>query len=190
MEKEKNMNGNPANFRDSLIIVIFLVVASLAYFVFAERPTVAQEQHQHDDMTQPHGSMPDLDQMIANLPEDYDGLVQQGNMYMDSRVYGMAIEAYSRALAIDSGNVNVIVDLGASMHAMGDIPGALNMFKKAVKKEPDHAVAHFNLGIAYLGLDSSKQAAKSWRRYLELEPNSPLKDTVQNFIRMLEREGA
>jgi len=189
MEKQKNENNNPAKLRDSLIIVVFLLAASLAYFLFSENPTVAQVGHQHTTaMGQDQGTMPDLDEMKANLPDDYDGLVQQGNMYMDSRVYAIAVEAYRRALAIDSSDVNVMVDLGASLHAMGDIHGALKMFKEAVAKDPNHAVAYFNLGIAYLGLDSSKKAADSWRRYLELEPDSPLKDTVRNFIRMLEQD--
>ncbi len=188
MEKQKNENSSPVKIRDTLLIVVFLLAASLAYFLFSNKPTVAEAGHQHTTaMSQDQGNMPGLEEMKASLPDDYDGLVQQGNIYMDSHVYPMAVEAYRRALAIDSSDVNVMVDLGASLHAMGDIHGALKMFKEAVKKDPNHSVAYFNLGIAYLGLDSSKKAAESWRRYLELEPDSPMKDTVQNFIEMLEQ---
>ncbi len=186
MEK-KNMEENKSNsFRDALIVVVVLLGAALAYFIFSDRPTVAQEHFNHPDVGQGQGVMPDIEQLKASLPTGYDELVQQGNHFMDNRVYPVAIEAYSRALAQDSSDVNVMVDLGACMHAIGDLHGAMALFSKAIEKDPQHAVAFFNIGIAYLGFDSTKKAIESWKRYLELDPNSPMRDTVRNFIKMLE----
>lgn len=189
MQNINNESNKSSGLRDSLIIVVVLLAAALGYFIFTDKPGMAQQDHQHADMTQSHNLEPDYEAMIAELPDDYNALIQQGNSYMDARVYPVAVEAYSRALAIDSSNVNVMVDLGACKHSMGDLHGAMDMFRKAVRTDPNHAIAQFNLGIGYLSFDSTKQAAEAWRKYLQLEPDSPMKDTVESLIERLEQQG-
>lgn len=102
---------------------------------------------------------------------------------MDSERYEEAIRHYSGALTLDPALVDVQVDRGACYYALDMYHQAISDFSAALESEPEHAIAHFNLGIVYgtLGLDSLKTAY--WTRFLELDsPDSNLTVVVQQYL--------
>ena len=169
------------------IIFAAIIISAAGYFIFAKGPETKGKGFKHPDIEgitmEP---MPDMEQALANLPDDYEGLVQKGNEYMDDRLYPLAIECYRRALAIDSTDANVIIDLGACRHAEGEYETAIALFRRALEIEPEHAVGHFNLGIAYSSIDNMDSTRKYWSRYVELSPQSPLADTIRHFLETID----
>ncbi len=180
-----NPAGNPTNIRDGLIIAAFLVAAVIAYFIFSAAPQTPPDQFVHPEVP---GMMPELDMVPPDLPQDYSGLVASGNQFMDKGQYHTAMICYTRALAMDSSSPDVRVDLGACQHALGMVDSAIVQFNRALVLEPDHAVAHFNLGIAYLSQNEREKTIQNWEKYLELAPGSPMADTVRGFINMLKQQ--
>lgn len=56
--------------------------------------------------------------------------------------------------------------LGAALHALGDIPAALNAFTDALRREPAHAQAACALGSLFAGLGHRTEAEALFRRTL------------------------
>lgn len=172
--------------RDTILIIGVIVVFAAAYFIFQEKPEPRATGFEHPDVPgMTMGATPDMEKLIAELPQDYKSLIGLGNNYMDQGMYGIAIECYQRGLAIDSTDPNVLVDLGACYHAAGSGEKAIGLFQKALTIKPDHVIGHFNLGIVYRQLGNFEMAKKHWEKVIELDPGTPMADTSQGFINHL-----
>jgi serine/threonine protein kinase/energy-coupling factor transporter ATP-binding protein EcfA2 len=65
----------------------------------------------------------------------------------DSGHHDKALTLLERAVAADSGDVRSQNNLGVVKLAQGEVAGAFNCFHKALKLEPDHQLATFNVGL-------------------------------------------
>jgi tetratricopeptide (TPR) repeat protein len=63
---------------------------------------------------------------------------------------------------------------GLAAGRLSDHAAALEAYKQAVKIDPDHFMAQFNLGIRYGKLRMNLDAAKCFREALRLKPESPM----------------
>ena len=63
---------------------------------------------------------------------------------------------------------------GLTASKLGDPRACLESYKKAVGVDPDHFLAHFNLGIRYGKLPMNIEAARHFREALRLKPESPM----------------
>ena len=67
---------------------------------------------------------------------------------------------------------------------IGDVDGAIELYRKALERNPHLARAHFDLGILY---DTRKKdyirAIYHYKRYLELRPDTEKKGLIKDFIR-------
>ena len=53
----------------------------------------------------------------------------------------------------------------------GDHPTAIELFTRAVERQPDCAACHYNLAVAYVELERFDHAERAFTRVLELTPN-------------------
>lgn len=97
-------------------------------------------------------------------------------------------------LPSSSHNANMHYQEGRSIKKV-DPERAREFFEKALREDPKLADAHLELGYLYEGeLEDPNAAIYHFRRYLELEPNSPLKEStieprIANCLQDLTREG-
>ena len=63
---------------------------------------------------------------------------------------------------------------GLTASRASDPRTCLESYKKAVEANPDHFLAHFNLGIRYGKLPMNIEAAQHFREALRLKPESPM----------------
>ncbi|KMP11050.1 hypothetical protein UZ36_05665 [Candidatus Nitromaritima sp. SCGC AAA799-C22] len=63
---------------------------------------------------------------------------------------------------------------GLAASRAGDPRACLESYKKAIEIDPDHFLAHFNLGIRYGKIPMNIEAAKHFREALRLKPESPM----------------
>ncbi len=84
-----------------------------------------------------------------------------------------AEEGYRAALDRDSTLVEAWVNLGGLLMARWDFPGCLAATQEAARLRPDLAVAHYNLGQAYLYMNDPENLLRSNLRVLELERDHP-----------------
>jgi tetratricopeptide (TPR) repeat protein len=116
----------------------------------------------------------DLTAAFENDPKNADAAVQLGNTYFDAERYQDAIKWYSTALSITPGNPDASTDLGVSYYYTGQTDKALEQFDVSLKIDPRHTKTLLNQGIVRaFGKQDLAGAAESWKRVVELAPNSP-----------------
>ena len=171
--------------KDTFIIVGVLLIVAVAYFVI-NQPEKAPEV---EEITHSHPEVPGMDGSVmtamASLPTDYEALIQVGNQTMDEGNYPIAAEAYKRALAIKGENPDVRTDYGACLHGMGLEIRALEEFRTVLKDHPNHPIAIFNMGIVYYNEQLTDSAKVYWEKYLALEPESNIANTVRQYLEQM-----
>ncbi len=186
MAPQKTGKTKNTSMRDNIIIIGVIVLVAVAFYIMKspsqpEQPV--QQQNTQDE--NPHA---DAGMMgaIPNMPTDYEGLITLGNQTMDQGNYPMAAECYKRALLIKGDDPNVRTDFGACLHSMGLPERAIEEFRVVIAGSPAHAIAHFNMGIVYYGMDQNDSAKVYWKRYLQLDPNGNAVETVKKYMSEIE----
>jgi tetratricopeptide (TPR) repeat protein len=73
------------------------------------------------------------------------------------------------------------------LHEQGLVEEAERHYRLALREDPDHATAAFNLGIALEDLDQPADAIEAYRAALATDPR--LADAHYNVARLYERIG-
>jgi cytochrome c-type biogenesis protein CcmH/NrfG len=125
---------------------------------------------------------PYLEALKGN-PEDYDSLVNLGDLYYDAQQFSSAIQYYGRALAIHPENPDVRTDMGTAYWYSGNAERALTELETALKYRPDHPQSLFNIGwVKWQGKADAKGAVEAWQKLLKTNPNYPQRELVQQYI--------
>ena len=120
---------------------------------------------------------------VKKNPNDYDALVQLGNLYFDARQFPSAIQNYERALAIHPENPDVRTDMGTAYWYGGNADKALTELQTSLKYRPGHPQTLFNLGwIRWQGKADPKGAVQAWEELLKDNPNYPQREQVEQNI--------
>lgn len=98
-----------------------------------------------------------------------------------------AITAYGRALALQKGRVDALLNRGRLLHESGDLRAAESDYRHAVEADPDHALAHFNLGVVLEDSGRPEAAIRAYRAALSGDPS--LAPAHFNLARRLEAAG-
>jgi tetratricopeptide (TPR) repeat protein len=98
-----------------------------------------------------------------------------------------ARQAYGRAIALDPGHADALVNLGRLLHEAGDPRGAEDHYRKALKARPGDATAAFNLGVALEDLGRTDEALAAYERAVTLDPDNA--DAHYNAASLYERQG-
>lgn len=176
---------------------LFLGVALGYLFHGSASPGAAQAgapATQQQDMTAPNQQSEQVEaalaQAVAPFEEavkknsnDYDSLVQLGNLYYDAKQYPTAIQNYERALTIHPENADVRTDLGTAYWYAGNVDKALTEMQMSLKYRPGHPQTLFNLGwIRWQGKADPKGAVQAWEELLKDNPNYPQREQVEQNI--------
>jgi len=120
---------------------------------------------------------------VKKNPNDYDALVQLGNLYYDARQYPRAIQDYERALKIHPENADVRTDMGTAYWYAGNVDKALTEMQTSLKYRPGHPQTLFNLGwIRWQGKADPKGAVQAWEELLKDNPGYPQREQVEQNI--------
>jgi cytochrome c-type biogenesis protein CcmH/NrfG len=162
----------------SFICVLFgfvLGVWVMNYLGTRENPVVRDSERQ----------IPLLKSMLQKNPNDLQALIEQGNIYFDTHRYQEAIDAYSKALAIDPRNPDVRTDLGIMYRELKRFDEALNAFRRAAQDDPAHLNSRFNIGIV-LKYDKGDfpGAIQAWEEFLKVA--SPEDERVAMVLKEIE----
>jgi tetratricopeptide (TPR) repeat protein len=98
-----------------------------------------------------------LQAAVEKDPNNGELLVQLGNAAYDAEDSRLAVDAYERAIRIRGEDPNVLTDLGVSYRNLGDLNKAIAMFSRALKANPNHWQAKFNLAVV-IGVDKGDAA--------------------------------
>jgi cytochrome c-type biogenesis protein CcmH/NrfG len=108
--------------------------------------------------------------ILEKDPRDLQTLITLGDACFDTDRYQEAIDAYSKALAIDPKNPDVRTDMGIMYRKLGQFDKALEAFRQAAKDQPMHANSRFNIGVV-LKYDKKDYpgAIQAWEEFIKLE---------------------
>jgi tetratricopeptide (TPR) repeat protein len=129
----------------------------------------------------------DLEAAVAKEPGNYALVVQLGNTAYDLENWQKAVVAYESALKIQGGDTNVMTDLGVAYRNLGNGTKALEMFGKALAKEPGHWPAAFNQAIVY-GVDRGDKA-KAKEILTKLKKEHPEVKSIDGLLSSLDQKG-
>jgi tetratricopeptide (TPR) repeat protein len=127
--------------------------------------------NQKAESTQLKAQIENLKAATQKNPDDLDAWIRLGNAYFDSDLYEPSIQAYQKALAIDSKNANVWTDLGVMYRLSKKPQEAIKAFDRAAEADPKHDVSRINKGIVLLhDLNDRDSAIQAWESALEINP--------------------
>jgi tetratricopeptide (TPR) repeat protein len=117
----------------------------------------------------------------------FDG---RGGMYFAVGDYQAAREAYEQFIAIWPTNKDGYYALGNTLWLLGkDSPqwksllrSAIDSYEKSLAVDPDFAACHYNLASVFKIFEDVENAIFHYRRYIELEPDSPKRAEIEETI--------
>jgi cytochrome c-type biogenesis protein CcmH/NrfG len=131
----------------------------------------------------------ELTAKIKQNPQDFDSIVELGNINFDQKNFNDAINLYKKALEIRPNAQNVRTDMGTAMFYQNRFDEAIALFQETLKTDPNDAQALFNLGVAMLhGKNDPKSALKYWEKLIETNPNHPQAALVKEQIQKLKEQ--
>lgn len=113
-----------------------------------------------------------LEGIVVKEPANRNAWVQLGNNYFDSDQPMKAIEAYTKALALNRNDSNVLTDQGIMYRRLGWFDKAIKNFEEASAQRPNHQQSLYNLGIVYRqDLQDFPKAIETWEKLLSINPS-------------------
>ncbi len=136
----------------------------------AERTTVSSQ-----------AAGPILESLKSN-PRDFKLLVMAGEIYYRHGAYAEAASYYKRALAVKDSSM-LRNQYANALFKNGEVDTALQQYAQVLKADPTNDVALFNSGVIKLqSKNDSKGAVRMWKKLLDVYPNHPHRDEVQDMI--------
>jgi cytochrome c-type biogenesis protein CcmH/NrfG len=158
--------------------------------VAAAQPAAAQNQA----MPTASDLSPLAAPMLAALkidPNNFEVLVQLGNLYYDHQVFSEAIDYYTRALAVRPNEVNVRTDLGTAFWYSGFPEKAVAEYEKSLKVDPNHVNSLFNMGVVRLeGLKDARGAIVAFEKLLALNPSPQQRSRAAEMLARARQQAA
>ena len=122
----------------------------------------------------------------AAVPPGYAEAVSRGNDLFRQGNYAAATGEYRKALALRPQAVTVLVSLGDAWLEADQPRSALEPLESAARLDPRSPRAQLLLGTTYHSLGRLGDAAKAYRRYLELEPAGDFAKDVKVILANLQ----
>ncbi len=127
-----------------------------------------------------------MQEAVKAAPKNPQVWISLGDVLMDARRFGEAVDAYQKGLALDPKNVNARVDMGTCYRGLGKFDKAVEEYRKALKQDPNHLNGHRNLAVVLsYDLHNTAEGLKEFKRYLELAPNAPDSEAIKQSVREL-----
>jgi cytochrome c-type biogenesis protein CcmH/NrfG len=170
------------------ILVIFVVAMEL--FSGREQAPVAQQTNPGaQQMQMPAANLQiaaqitELEKQVAANPTDYKAMLSLANLAHDGRFFDKAIAYYKRYLEKNTKDANARVDLGICYFETDKLVEAESEMKAALKYDPRHIQAHFNLGIVTLKARKFQESNDWFRKTIAIAPpNSEMGQQAKQFL--------
>ncbi|MGQ9495798.1 MAG: tetratricopeptide repeat protein [Thermoanaerobaculaceae bacterium] len=130
-----------------------------------------------------------VEQLLAKDPNNYQHLVQAGNLLYDMNNFLRAIDYYERALAVGGESSDLLTDLGVCYRETGNQQKALELFDRAADLDADHWQSRYNAVVVRLfDLNDARGAQKEFEKLKRLKnPQIPdLSGLEQEISRRLQ----
>lgn len=128
---------------------------------------------------------------IAANPQDTVSMLRLAQLYMSEyfKRYAEANGLLEQVIAIEPGNITARLEqarLNMDPNVLNNPDEGLRLLTEAAAIAPDNAEVFLQLGLAAKSAGQNAQAIDAWNRYLALDPQSNLADTIRGEIAVLQ----
>ena len=180
-EKQRETKGKQAastslfSWKIILGFVGFLIILIAALELFTNRaPAPIANQAPVQQMPTADlaiaGQITELEKSLASNPSDMQAILKLANLSHDGRFFDKAIAYYKKFLDKNPKDANARVDLGICYFESGQSDLAQKEMMTALKYDPKHLQAHFNLGIVNLKERRIQEANDWFKKTIALAP--------------------
>lgn len=117
---------------------------------------------------------------------DAEGWFERG-LDLEGAAPEEARRAYLRAIELEPGHADALVNLGRLLHERGDVADAAERYRRALAVRPGHATAAYNLGVALEDLGRLDEAIDAYRAALRVDDS--LADAHYNLAGLYQKTG-
>lgn len=100
---------------------------------------------------------------------EYDAYMHLGEIAYEEENYSEAVQYYNRALFYRD-SAEPYMNIGNALARNKDFTNAVASFQKAIARDPDNLLAHFNLAFAYTQMGNFEQAINEYNKVINLDP--------------------
>lgn len=116
----------------------------------------------------------ELQQLLAQNPDDARLMAALGNLYFDGGRWTDARTWYERAVENDRSDPNVLTDLAVVYRNLGQFDRALELLGESIAIEPDHWQAWYNrVVVLHFDLHRHDEAETALERLKEIRAGNP-----------------
>ena len=109
-----------------------------------------------------------------SIASDFDRHVDMAQAFRAKGQYSLAEQEYKSAHLINSGNLQVLMNLGYVSYLLGHLSEAQESFEKMLKINPICLPALGNLGRVYMSKKEYGQAKNIYEEFIKLSPSDPI----------------
>lgn len=140
-------------------------------------------------LNRPAESIPYFEKAIASDTVDPAVYVYLGVAYYQTGDFSKSLAVCVQGLAKESADKKVLAyNAGNSCYAMGNYMRADASYAIAIQEDENFAPAYLNRANAQLKLDHLEDARGNYTKYLELEPESAQRGSIERLVLLLEAE--
>ena len=131
------------------------------------------------------------ERVLATKPDSVEILVSLADLYNRKKLPKKAEEVLDRVVALDPKNAyRTFYNLGVVIENRDELTEAdhrraVEAFRKSIELKPEYALAHRDLGYAYLRLGNASEARKALQKYVSLDPRARDAAEVNDTIKSL-----
>lgn len=104
----------------------------------------------------------------------------RGNAYFQKGLYEKAVEEYSKAISIDSSDIDALNNRGITYNILGLYDHAVKDFTRVVTLAPNEIFTYQSRAITYSAMERYREAFKDYETVLKLSP-----DFVYSYFALL-----
>ena len=124
----------------------------------------------------------ELENRVRQNPENHELALEAANFAHDNGYFEKAIAYYDQYLGRHPDDVNAIVDKGICFHELKRSEEAIAIMNQALKIQPKHLQANFNLGIINLQQGNIAKANEWFTKVVTIAPNSEISKRAQELL--------
>lgn len=108
--------------------------------------------------------------LIAITPDKPQWYVQRGELYFQLQEFDLAIDDFSKAIALDDDQDDARFGRGMALGRAGRIAEGIADLDVYIQRHPDSSRAHTKRGVRYIWLGDLERAERDLSRAVELDP--------------------
>ncbi len=125
----------------------------------------------------------ELEEKVKQNPDDQQSLLELAHLKNDSGLFEAAIQNYKTYLEKNPADADARVDLGVCYFNLRDYPNAIKEMESALKYEPNHQIAHLNLGVVNLSAGNLTKSKEWLQKAYDLNPTNDIGQKAEQLLK-------